>query len=152
MIWEQKVSFWNIPSNANISWYNKINPLLLIALCLLLTPVAHCSLFKILCCWLLNAWNGVCRLYVNTNVPVTLGCFSVPFVGSIDVQCVKMSPIEHVTCGYWILLSHNKHQCFISNQFLLHMVNKWKSVTTPLDCNVQVFWKNKSIPFDPLCE
>ena len=30
--------------------------------------------------------------------------FSVPFVASVDVQSVKMSPIEHVTCGHWILL------------------------------------------------
>ena len=41
----------------------------------------------------------------------------------------------------------------IKKQFLpyLGMVNKWKSVTTTLDCNVRVIWKNKSISFVPLC-
>ena len=34
IIWDQKVYFWNIPSDADIYWYNKINPLLLIAVCL----------------------------------------------------------------------------------------------------------------------
>ena len=29
-----------------------------------------------------------------------LGLLSVPFVASIGVQCVKMSPIEHVTCAH----------------------------------------------------
>ena len=38
-----------------------------------------------------------------------------------------------------------------NNSFHVEMVNKWKSVTTPLDCNVHIFWKNKSIPFDPPC-
>ena len=33
-IWDQKVYFWNIPSDTDIYWCNKINPLLLIALCL----------------------------------------------------------------------------------------------------------------------
>ena len=48
-IWDQKVYFWNILSGADIYWYNKINLLLLIALCLLLT----------LCCSLLFVYNSV---------------------------------------------------------------------------------------------
>ena len=48
-IWDQKVYFWNIPSDADIYWCNKINPLLLIALCLLST----------LCCSFLLVYNSV---------------------------------------------------------------------------------------------
>ena len=63
-IWDQKVYFWNIPSDADIYWYNKINPMLLTAFCLLLT----------LCCSLLFVYNsvlnGACMLGVNTNVSV----------------------------------------------------------------------------------
>ena len=44
--------------------------------------------------------NGAGMLGVNTNVSVIQGCFSVPFVASIGVQCVKMSPTEHVTCDH----------------------------------------------------
>ena len=43
LIWDQKGYFWNLLSGADIYSYNKINSLLLIALCLLLTPC--CSLF-----------------------------------------------------------------------------------------------------------
>ena len=38
-------------------------------------------------------------LGVNTNVSVISGFFCVPFVASVGVQYVKMSPIEHVTCA-----------------------------------------------------
>ena len=41
-IFDQKVHFSNILSGADIYSYNKINPMLLTALCLLLTP--YCSL------------------------------------------------------------------------------------------------------------
>ena len=51
-IWDQKENFWNNPSGADIYSYNKINPVLLTALCLLLTL-----------CW-------ACMLGVNTNVSV----------------------------------------------------------------------------------
>ena len=39
--------------------------------------------------------NGAGMLAANTNVSVIKGCF----VTSIGVQCVKISPIEHVTCA-----------------------------------------------------
>ena len=39
-------------------------------------------------------------LGVKTNVSVNLGCFCA-FVASISVQCVNMSPTEHVTLSHW---------------------------------------------------
>ena len=39
-------------------------------------------------------------LGVNTNVSVIWGYFSIPIVAPIGVQCVKMSPVEHVTCDH----------------------------------------------------
>ena len=48
-IWDQKLYFWNFPSGADIYLYNKINPMLLTALCLLLIP----------CCSLLFVYNSL---------------------------------------------------------------------------------------------
>ena len=71
------------------------------------------------------------------------------FVTSIGVQCVKMSPLEHVTCAI-------EYSCHTIKVNVAYQNNSFhngngKQMTTPLDCNVRVFRKNKSIPFVPLC-
>ena len=90
-IWDQMVHFWNILSDADIYFCNKINPLLLIALCLQFC-VVHCWMFEM---------EHACQMWTPMCVN---WC-------SIGVQCVKMSPVEHVTCYHWILQLHNKDQC-----------------------------------------
>ena len=142
IIWDQKVYFWNIPSGADIYSCNKINPMLPTALCLLLTLC--CSLLFFLQSCVVHCWmseNGAGKLGVNTNVSVISSCFS--YVN----WCSMCKHVTSWTCHlcHWILLLHNKDQCCISKQFFpfMAMVNKWKSVITPLDCNVRVFWKIK---------
>ena len=65
-IWDQKVYFEKLPSGADIYSYNKINPLLLIAICLLL--IAVCLQFCVDYCWMSE--NGAGIQGVNTNVSV----------------------------------------------------------------------------------
>ena len=80
-IWEQRVYFWNIPSDADIYWYNKINPVLLIALCLLLTPfcsllsVYNSMLFIVEClkwgkhvCTLANQYTQIDRVHPKSHI------------------------------------------------------------------------------------
>ena len=79
---------------------NSVNLLLLMALCLYYY-IAH---------GLVPAWS-------------VWGCFMLPYVPSISVQCVNMSPIDHVTHGHWTLLLHNRDHCYIiSKQFHPYMV------------------------------
>ena len=140
-IWEEKVYFWNIPSGAAIYSYNKINPLLLIAFCLQFY-VDHC-------------WMSEMGMHVRCENQ----CVSELRLLECSFCCLNWCSVcKNVTCWtchLWPLnlLLHNKDQCYISKQFLPYvaMVNTWKSLTTPLDCMVQVFWKNKSIHFATLC-
>ena len=82
-IWEQKVYFWNIPPDADIYWYNKINPS-----CLLLF-VYNCELFIDEC-----LKSGMHVRSEHQCVSELLWC---SFIASIGVQWLKMSSIEYVT-------------------------------------------------------
>ena len=134
------------PSEADIYWYNEINPLLLTALCSMLTP----------CCSLLSFYNSIIiveclkwGMHVRCeHHELGLLLFSFCCLNWCSVcKNVTYWTVAIVYCNYTVKI----HVAYQNNSFQIcqWQTNErvWK---THLDCNVRVFWKNKSIPFDPL--